>query len=420
MKRPIIRKTLPVLFVCTGLLSAQTLKIDECYELARQNYPAIKQYELIQKSLEYNLNNANKAYLPQLSLTGIGGYVFGGLPSLGAPGSSTSEQSNFHFIGLGQINQTLWDGGATKTQKDIAKASSDLEKSNVDVMMYGLRERINQLYFGLLLIDEQIKQLGIQQDLLQKNLGKASAYKENGLAYKTDVDELKAEVLRLDQRKIEFSFTRKGFVKMLSLMMNQSLDDEVKLEIPGDKQVSQSGLNRPELNLFKSQKNLADQQSQINRVSTMPKIGLLGAGVLMNPGVMIGTKELSSLALAGLSASWTIAGLYKIKNNSQIHKINIEKIGNQEEQFLFNTNLQLTQAKNDLDKKMAILAKDNEIVQLRTQIRTAYQLKYDNGLCPLNDLLSATDKEAEALSNQALHKTEYILSQYQYATTNGN
>src|SRR6187551_2737740 len=116
--------------------TAQPLSIDSCYALAERNYPLIKQYDLIEKTKEYTLSNASKAYLPQVSITGIGGYVFGGFPSTGGSGEGSS---NFKFIGIGQVYQTIWDGGATKTQKKIIEASSELDKVVIDVSLHELR-----------------------------------------------------------------------------------------------------------------------------------------------------------------------------------------------------------------------------------------------------------------------------------------
>ena len=169
------------LLITAASAYSQTLAIDSCYALAVSNYPLIKQYALIEKTKEYTLSNAGKAYLPQVSLTAIEGYVFGGFTGAG------SEGSNFKFIGLGQVNQTIWDGGATKTQKNIINASSETDKASVDVSLNDLRSRVNQLYFGILLVDEQLKQLQVQDAILANNINKAKQLNDNGLAYTTDV-----------------------------------------------------------------------------------------------------------------------------------------------------------------------------------------------------------------------------------------
>ncbi|MBL7901854.1 MAG: TolC family protein [Bacteroidia bacterium] len=399
---------------------AQKLKISECYEKARKNYPLIKQHELIEKSKEYTISNANKAYMPQFSVIGVVGYVFGGLPSVSAPGAAPDDKNNLQLIGVAQLNQTLWDGGATRSHKSIIEASAEMEKASLEVTLYAIKERVNQLYFGILLIEKQRDQLVLLQDIYKKNLEKVKLLKQNGLAYSTDVDELKAELLKTDQRMMEFVYVRKAYLKMLSHLINQELPEETLLEEPESKLQTPTALQRPELTLFNAQRLLDESQSRMERVSLFPKLGLLGAGLGFAPGLSLGPSELNGIALAGINLSWNTAGLYRMKNNSNIRKLNQQKINLQEEQFLFATALQLTQQKTDMDKKAEVLQKDDEIIQLRTRIVKAYELKYENGLCSLHDLILVTDKESEARSQQAMHKVEWLLSQYVYTTTNGN
>lgn len=415
-------KELLSFFLLFGLCTANgQITIDGCQEKAKANYPLIKQYDLISKSSEYTVSNANKAYLPQVSVTGIGGYIFAGLPEFSAPGSTSGEQNKAQFIGIAQVNQTIWDGGATKSQKDIIKSSVEVEKSSVDVSLYSIRERVNQLFFGILLIDEQSKQLGILYEELKLGLNKVRLSKENGLAYQSDVDEVKAEMLSLEQKKIEFDYSRKGYVQMLSYLMGEKLEENVKLEKPVlIESVDNLNNHRPELSLYANQLKLVESRSEINQVSLMPKIGLIGAGVLIEPGLSFGASKFNGLALAGLSVSWSTAGLYKNSNNKDLDKIEMDKITNQQETFLFNNKLQLTQANSDIEKQKAIIAKDAEIVKLKGNIKKSHQLLYDNGMIPMNDLLSAMNKESEAIGNQALHNVQLLMSIYNYKTISGN
>jgi len=393
-------------------ITAQTLSIDSSQARARRNYPFIKQYDLIEKTREYTLSNANKAYLPQVSLTAIEGYIFGGLPGNGG---------NLNFIGIGQVNQTIWDGGATKTQKKIINAQTETDKANVDVALYDLKSSVNQLYFGILLVDEQLKQLEIQNTILSNNIDRIKQLNENGLAYKTDVDEIRVEQLKLDQQKKEFNYTRNGYVTMLSLLTGVKLTAQTILQKP---QVS-TGLSalqiaRPELLLYKNQRNLIEAQSGMQRVNLMPKIGLLGAGVLFAPGINLGNSKMSSIGVAGLSASWNIGGLYKNSNEKELTQQSLAKINVVEETFLFNTNMQLTQTSADIEKQQAVLSDDNEIVALRKTLREGYQLKYENGVSTLLDFLNATQKESEAQAQKALHEMQLLMTLYNYKTISGN
>jgi len=400
---------------------SQTLNLDSCLTKAKQNHPLIKQYDLISKSLEYTVSNANKAYLPQISVTGIGAFIIKGFPTSSIPGQEPIDKEKVQFIGIGQLNQTIWDGGATHAQKDIAIASAEVDKARIEMSFYNIRERVNQLYFGILVIDEQLKQIDIVNENLNRNFNKVKLSKDNGLAYQSDVDEVKAEILNIEQKKIEFNFTRKGYVEMLSFMIGEALQETVRIEKPV---IVESYLsltnNRPELKMYANQLKLEEAKSEDSKVYNMPKIGLLGAGILIGPGISFATDKINSLAVAGLSLSWNSAGIYRSSNNKELTKIQIDRITNQQETFVFTNNLQLKQASSEIERQKAILDKDDEIVMLKRSIKNSYQLKYDNGMCPMNDLINAINKESEAQSNQALHGVQLLMSMYNYKTISGN
>ncbi len=413
-----------ILFISSSVSFAQSavgLNIDSCYAMAERNYPLIQQYDLIEKSKEYTISNAGKAYLPQISITGIGAYIISGLPTIEFPNSEPSEKHDVQFIGIGQVKQTLWDGGATRTQKEVAEASASVEKANLDVSIYDLHERINQLYFGILLIDEQLRQLSILNDNLIRSLNGAKLTKEQGLSYQTDVDEVKTEMLGVDKRMIEFNFTRKGYIDMLALMVGVNLPETVQLEMPSAVESYASFTSeRPELSVFANQLKLIEATASFDKVSVMPKFGVMAAGILIEPGISFATENMSSLALAGISVSWNIAGLYKLSNNNKLNQIKMDRIHNQQETFLFNNHVQLIQISGEIDRQKAILSIDDEIVAMRSKIRNGYQLKYESGLCSMNDLISAINRESEARSTRSLHHLQLLMGLYNYKTNTGH
>lgn len=413
----IVAVTYLLAFVDTA--PAQTLILDSCYLMATRNYPLIKQYELIEKTKEYTLSNAGKAYLPQVSLTAIEGYIFGDLPSLGPGSESLSGQ--FKFIGLAQVNQTIWDGGATKTQKKIIAASSEADKASVDIALYDLHSRVNQLFYGIMLEDEQMAQLEVQGTILGNNVNRLKQLNENGLAFKTDLDEIRVEQLKLNQKKKELRYVREGYSTMLSLLIGARIDERTILQKPVlSEPVAELQILRPELSLYKSQRHLLEEQAGMRRVGMMPKVGLLGAAVMFAPGVVIGNGSFSSVGVAGLSASWNISGIYKNENDKQLTQQSLNRINVQEETFLFNTRLQVTQTSATINKQKAILSDDEEIVTLRKSIRESYQLKYDAGASTLMDLLNATENESDARAQKALHEMQLLMTLSEYKMTTGN
>jgi outer membrane protein TolC len=392
--------------------------IEQCQEKARNNYPKIKDYELIEKAKEFTISNANKAYLPQVGLNLIGAYVINGFPSV-VPGTSSGD-GKFNFIGILQLNQNIWDGGNTRSEKKIAEADASVSRNQTDVDLYQLQERINQLYFGILLVDEQVKQIELLKENLSHNLKRVRESAANGLAYSTDVDEVKGEVLVLDQRTTEFRFVRKAYADMLGLMIGEPIGTEETLQRPEPMlNSSEETLNRPELLLFDNQQALVKARSEMTKVSYMPKVGILGIALKMDPGMSLGPQSIQSLSLVGLNVTWNTAGLYRAKNNRSLSAINFDRISTERDVFIRNTRIQILQSRAELDKHRMIIEKDIEIVQLKEGIRKAYETKYENGICSMNDLLIAINKESESRSNKALHEIQQLSSAYTYKAITG-
>lgn len=410
-----------VFFIPAVLWGQSSITLDECTTLARANYPLIKQHDLLTRSEEYNLSNANKGYLPQISITGIGGYIINGLPSLTLPGVPASEPDKVQAIALVQVNQTIWDGGATRTTKDIARASTAAEKAYVDVQLYQIQDRVAQIYFGVLLMDEQLKVLELSEKNLKLNHDRLRLSNENGLGYRVEVDEVEAELLKLDQRRIEFTFTRAAYIDMLSIFTGKPLTAEttfVRPDVSGE--VLTGTNNRPEMIWYNSRTRLVETQAAMDKVALMPKVGILGAGVFISPGMQFATSKITNLAIVGLSVSWNTGGLYRNSNNKQLHQLQSNRIATEQKTFEFNQSLELKQYGAEVAKQRAVLRNDTKIVELKSRIQQSQQLKFDNGLCSAADLISAINNEQDARGNQRLHEIQLLKNLYTYKTSLGN
>lgn len=410
-----------LLFVPTALRGQSVLTLEECNTRARANYPLIQQHALLDKSGEYTLSNANKAYLPQVSLTLIGGYIINGLPTATLPGVPSEEPDKVQGIALAQLNQTIWDGGATKASKEITRASTAAEKAYVDVQLFNIQDRVAQLYFGILLVDEQLQVLEVSEKNLKLNHDRLRLSNENGLGYRVEVDEMEAELLKVEQRKIEFRFTRAAYLEMLSHFVGTPLGTDTRLERPVVSDAVLTGTNnRPEMIWYSNRTRLVETQAGMDKVALMPKVGILGAGVFVTPGMQFATSKITNLALVGISASWSTAGLYRNGNNKQLNQIQLERINTERSTFEFNQSLEVRQYSADVARQRAILENDHKIVALKTRIQESQQLKFDNGLCSAADLISAINNEQDARGNQRLHEIQLLKSLYAYKTTLGN
>jgi len=398
---------------------AQTLTIEACQDSALKNYPLIHQFGLIERSKELTLSNANKAWLPQLDITLIGG-ILEGMPNLN-PQSSESSSLNTKLIGMGQLNQVIWDGGMTKASKGIIEANSEIETADIEIILYQLNDRINNLYFGILLIDEQIAQLELFKETLNRNRKRVQNAIENGTAFNSDEDELKVELINTRQKQDELYYNKLAYMKVLSAMIGEEISEDAVFTRPTfNKAENDLSIHRPELSKFSSQRALINAQADLNKASLMPKLGVMGFGVFLSPGLEFGTSTMDNLLVAGLSLNWQLSPLYKNANNKKLTQINLERIQNQEETFLFNTNLELSQTDMELEKYRKSLEQDREILALKTRIKDAYSVKYENGVVTMSAMLDRINDENITKQNMIMHEIQYLMKAYQYLNRSGN
>ena len=402
----------------------QTLTLDECRQKARTNYPLLKQYGLIEKTADYNLSNAGKAYLPQLNFAAKATYQSDVTEIPASLGQAISQLTGkpFSFPSLSkdqyqavlEVNQLIWDGGLISAQKKGIKATTEAEKQKLEVDLYALNERVNNLYFGIMLINEQLKQIIILQDELNVNYRKIEALKQNGMAQQSDVDAVKVEQINARQRETDLNTVRKSYVQMLSAFTGIEIVDNTKLEKPP---LPENGIitenKRPELFLFDSQNKMLDSQRDAVYAGNLPKLGLFVQGGYGRPGLNMFTSEFSTFYIGGLRLSWNLSGFYTQKNN--FNKIDISKknVEVQKETFLFNNNLIAKQQLNDIEKLKLTLKNDDEIIGLRSNIKKSAEAKVTNGTLTVTDLLREINAENTSRQARALHEIQLYMAVYQ-------
>jgi outer membrane protein TolC len=357
------------LSLAAPLVKAQekALTIREAYQLARRNYPMIRQQGLIDKARDYSVSNAAKGYLPQLSVLGQATYQSAvtefKLP-VSIPGVEFPTINKDQYKVYGEVNQVIYDGGNVRTQVRSHEATAQVETQKLEVELYKLNERVNQLFFGILMLDEQMK----QNELLKKDLGlgirKVQALIDNGTAFKSNANTLKAELLKADQRMIDLNASRKAYLEMLGMLTAQQLGDSAVLEKPGDIAVAAT-VNRPELRVYEAQNRSLDIQSQLIDVRNRPKLNFFFQGGYGRPALNILSNGFDPYYMTGVRLNWSLSGLYTMKKDRQLIQNNRDAIQLQKETFLFNTNLTARQQNAELDRFRQLLATDDEIITLR-------------------------------------------------------
>ena len=400
--------------------STEPLTIERCYELARQNYPLIRQKELVLKSKEYTIANAHSGYLPQLSINGTATYQ-SDVTRLPGPAVLVEPLSKDQYRIYGEINQTIYDGSSIKRQSSIHETNSLIEDQKVEVELYKIKERINQIFFGVLLMDEQLMQIDLLKSDLQSSLKNVEASILNGTAFKTNADILKAELLKAEQRTIETTANRRAFMEMLGIFINLSLDEKTSLLRPaGITQGGEPTINRPELTLYNFQSQLLGAQYQLTNTRTLPRLGFFVQGGYGRPGLNVLKNEFDTYYLGGFRFSWNLGGYYNTRREKELLEVNLQSINLQKETFLFNTNLALRQQNQELYKLQELIKVDDQIIGLRTQIKSTARAQLDNGVITANDFLRELNAEDLARQNLSLHQIQLLMTHYNYQTTSGN
>ncbi len=409
-----------------ALMSYAQITIESCYQKAQANYPLIKQYDLIEKTKEYNLSNASKGYLPQVTFSGKATYQSDvtQLPidfsQMGIQGVSIPTLSKDQYSATVDVNQTVWDGGAIKSQKEGTRTAAEVEKKNTEVTIYSINERVNQLYFGILLSDAQLRQNQLLQDDLQRNYDKVTSHIQNGIANQSDLDAIHVDQLKAKQTRVKYLNTKKAYTDMLSQLIGEPLSINTEFVKPAATRPGTQTINRPELDLYDAQISNFEAKNREITSGLMPKLGLFVTGGYGKPGLNMLENDFSTYYIAGAKLSWNLGNFYTRKNNLKKIQNNINTVEAQRETFLFNTHLDITQKDNNINNYFDQLKYDDEIIALRASIKQASEAKMANGTLSGTDLTRDINAEQLAIQDKILHEMELLRAIYdlKFATNN--
>ena len=395
------------------------LTIDECQTKARENYPLIKRYDLIKKSQEYTLSNAGKAHLPQFALIAKASYQSDvtSVP-ISIPGINIPTLSKDQYNAYIDVSQSLWDGGTISAQKKIANSNAEVEQQQINVDLYAIQERVNQLFFGILLFNAQLNQNQIMQDELQRNFVTILNYIENGIANQADLDAIKVEQLKTKQNRIQIESNKKAYTDMLSYMIGEPLNDNIIFIKPNaDNILVSNTINRPELQLFESQNKLFESQKSMIKSSYMPKINLFLQGGVGRPALNMLNPDFDTYYIGGVRLTWNFGALYTQKNDVRKLEINQNNIATQKETFLYNTNLKITLENQEIKRLKDLMTDDDEIISLRENIKKSAQAKVANGMMTVIELMREVSSEDLAKQAKITHEIELLMAIYNLKNT---
>lgn len=416
-----------LLTVLSGSLFAQ-VSLEDCLNWAKENYPLIKQYDLIAKSTDYTVNNAKHAWLPQLTMSAQA-MCYSSVTEFPEEMSALYEKMGLDIHGLPKdqykialdLSQTIWDGGAIKAKTEIAQADGKVQEAKVTGDIYAVNARVNSLFFGALLLDEQIRQNAVLQNMLQNNIDRVEGAIDGGVAMLCDKQQLQAELLKAQQVSTKLNASAVAYRTMLGLLTGHTIDS---LLLPAEPVILSSTNNRPELTAFDMQSKSLDAQVKAINASVCPTIGLFAQGYYGNPGMNLFKDMMQNQwtlnGYAGIRLQWSISNFYNRKNNLLKIQDAQQQIEVSREVFLYNINLKNVEQNNAIRQMREMLKQDSDIIALRQSVREAYEVKLENGVANVNDLLGKIADESQARIDEASHRIELLKYEYELKNTNNN
>ena len=405
---------------------AQAQTLEECQQAAEKNYPIIKQYGLIAQTTELAVKNIQKGWLPQITASAQATYQ-SDVVSWPENMQRMYQQMGLDMKGLTKdqykigvdLQQIIYDGGAIGSQRSIARQEGKVQEAQTEANLYQVRKRVNEMYFSLLLLDEQIRQNDDVKALLLSSEKKLAAMVKGGTAATSDFDNVKAERLSVVQQNESLKSQRQMLQRMLSVFCGIEVSNPEK---PVAVETSASASNRPEIRLFDNQLKLAEVQEKALNTKLRPTLGLYAQGYYGYPGLnmfedMI-SRKWSLNGIVGIKLSWNIGALYTHKNDKAKLKAQRELIENAREVFLFNNNMEQIQQTENVSRYRTMMQGDDEIIALRTNVRKAAESKLAHGIIDVNSLLREINNENAAKTQQAIHEIDMLKEMYNLKYTN--
>lgn len=410
-------KRLTFILLCiSGIGFAQNaaLSLDSCVQMAKRNYPLIKQNDLIRQSEQNSISTDNKNWLPKASFISKATYQSEVVEFLGM-----SFPHDTYITAL-DVEETLFDAGQTKQQKNLDRLSGQADALKNDVEMYKLIDRINQLYSNILLSRENISTLNIYKDDISNKKSILSASVQNGMTLQSNLDGLEAEELKTEQSLVEARENLNALYVTMGMFINKTVDDSTKMSTDPIMSLSKGdGFDRPEEKLFDAQKSMLDVRHKLNNKAALPRITVGAEGAYGRPGPNFLNQDMRFFGQADIALKWNIGALYNLKTEKQNISISKSMIDVQKEVFEFNLKTALASQTATINSLRDIIEKDKQIIEKRHSVKETAARQLENGSITTTDYLTELNAEMQATLSQKVHEIKLMNAITNYNSTKG-
>lgn len=409
---------LTILLFSQQLVKAQQITLQNCYEAMAKNYPLIQKDSLLKAVTQQTDAQLKKNYWPILQASAQATYQ-SEVTKIGLPGIAPIDKDQY-AMGV-SLSQTLFDGGETSAQRNLNQIQGKVQLQQNQVDLYAVKERVNQLFFQVLLLKEGLKiDLATQKQLNARLEAKEGALKF-GAAQEADVNALKAEVLKAQQQITILQNDQEAVLTQLRYFTGLVFKNDQQFSLAEAYIIPTTYFDkRPENLLFDLSKQTILHQQKVKDTQLLPKISLFGMANYGRPGYNFLNNNFRDYGLVGAKITWNISSFYRHQADKKINELQLRNVAVQQSVFELNQQAQFSIQQQNIKKLNELLSQDQEIIDLKIKVSKASEAKLDNGTETVSDYISDIQSEQQARLAKVLHQIQRYQTIEQLKLINGN
>lgn len=409
-----------VMIVSITSTFAQSLSLEDCYTKSRENHPLAQQNAVHLETYDLKIQNIKTMYLPTLNFSAQATYQSNviEIPAF-APNMEMPSSSHDQYKAVLEVNQLIYDGGASRQQQELQQAQLAVYQQSTEVQLYQINERVNQVYFMILFLQEQHELLGTVAEELKTRLEAVKSGIENGVLTLSNADRIEVEILKIEQQIIEVQAGIKASKAVLSELIQEEIPEETTLAYPVFNSSSGNELARPEYDLYELQMNQVETVNRLQQTQRMPVLAAFGQLGYGKPGLNMLSDEFDTYYIVGASLQWNIWDWSKTKREKEINLLQKESISIQKQTFEMNNSIVRQQQETDIEKYRQLIEKDRAIIEVRTKVRETAAAQMEHGVITPTDYITELNAETQAKISKKLHEIKLLETQANLRVTNG-
>lgn len=398
--------------------SQQRLTLNECYSLVEINYPLVKQHQLLAQQNQLDKEIILNSKLPQIHLDAQATYL-SEVIQIPIPNSTIEPLNNDQYRATFSVNQLIYNGGLTDATLKVKSGQLKTKQKQVDATIYQLKTQINQLYFSILLVQENYKLIEAKKNLLEIKLKEVQSGVKNGVLLPSSDSVLEAELLKIKQQFIEVESAKSSLIETLSSLVGQTLLSDIIFEKPLIQTQLQNEINRPELELFQLKKEEIKNYEMLISKQNSPQLNGFATGGYGNPGLNMLDNSFQTFYTLGLKLHWNVFDWNSNKKQQEAVAINKDIIENETEIFKLNTNIELNKQQKEIEKISAFINSDEAIIELRKKVLKTLDAQLKNGVVTASAYITEFTNLFEAENTMLKHQIQIQLAKANYNTIKG-